>query len=146
MRKNSQLLIAYTALFTTAIGAICYDSHLRSMHIPGLTEAEKKAADRRAKSGNNTRIVAMPEAAEVKALSENAAQLPRGIFLTTQTMTLQTTDGQKQELAAGTQVLLVRRDKGKMKIHHDGADFLVDEEQITRNVRAVEKLIASRKE
>ena len=60
-------------------------------------------------------------------------------------MTLQATDGTTREVSAGTQVLLVRREKGKMKIHHDGLDYLVDETQITRNIRAVEKLVALRK-
>lgn len=153
MRKNSQLLIAYTVLFTSAIGAVCYDSHVRSMQVPGLSEAEQKAADRRAKGGSATRIVAIPTAptelvAEVKRTSEpteTSAELPRGVFLTKETMKLQSSDGQTRELAAGTQVMLVRRDKGKMKVQHNGSDYLVDEDQITRNVRAVEKLIASRK-
>ena len=56
MRKNSQLLLAYTALFTSVIGAFCYDTHIRSTQVPALSEAERKAADRRVNGGSATEL------------------------------------------------------------------------------------------
>jgi hypothetical protein len=154
MRKNSQLLIAYTLLFSAAIAVVTYDTHRKSLEVPALSEAEQKAAERRAKGNNKTRIVAIPSApsedfAETKVATgptqptEN--QLPRGIFLTKESMTLTATDGSQHELKAGTQVSLIRRDGEKMKVHHDGFDYLLQEDKVTRNVRAVEKLLASRR-
>lgn len=149
MRKNSQLLIAYTLLLTSAIGAVCYDSHIRSKYIPALSEAEQKAAERRAKGTSVSRVVSAPAPAVAPAgdgeSKNGATQLPRGIFFTKETMTLESSEGKSREISAGSQVVLVRRDHGKMKVHLEGSDYLVDEEQLTRNIRAVEKLAALRK-
>ena len=52
---------------------------------------------------------------------------------------MRSTEGRNCELAAGTEVTLLRREKGKVKISHDGDQFLVEENQITRNVLAMSK-------
>jgi hypothetical protein len=156
MRKNTQILIAYSALFTAALAAVCYDAHVRSHTVPVLTEAEKMAADRRAQGHVAARTVDLPSAASAvssevgyaakpgsQAIASNAAhELPRGIFLVKETVTVESTNGVKCELEAGTTVSLMRREEGKMKVTCDGRDFLVEESLLTRNSKAVSRLIA----
>lgn len=156
MRKNTKILIAYTVLFATAGVGICYDAHVRSNHVPVLSEAEKMAAERRAKGNIASRTVEIPTASnsvhsEVgyaaksssSGFSSNAAhELPRGVFLVKETVTVESTNGVKCELEAGTTVSLMRREEGKMKVTCDGRDFLVEENLLTRNSKAVSRLIA----
>ncbi|MEK0447813.1 MAG: hypothetical protein RL088_81 [Verrucomicrobiota bacterium] len=156
MRKNTQILIAYSALFAAAVAGVCYDAHVRSHTVPALSEAEKLAAERRAKGNVASRTVELPSAAtsvhsEVgyaakagsPAHSSNAAtELPRGIFLIKETVTVESTSGVKCELEAGTTVSLMRREEGKMKVTCDGRDFLLEENLLTRNSKAVSRLIA----
>ena len=150
MRKNTQILIAYSALFAAAVAGVCYDANVRSHTVPTLTEAEKMAAERRAKGNVASRTVELPSAAtsvhsEVgyaakagsPALSSNAAN-----ELVKETVTVESTNGVKCELEAGTTVSLMRREEGKMKVTCDGRDFLLEESLLTRNSKAVSRLIA----
>ena len=150
MRKNTQLIIAYTCLFASAIGAICHDAQWRANQPIVLSEAEQKAALRREKGLSSTRVAPIAEepvpASVASHKPDGAAQLPRGIFLLKEATTVRTTDGPSRQLSAGTQVMLVRREDGKMKVTHDGVDFLVEDGQVTRNMKAIEKLLAARKD
>ena len=145
MRKNTQLLLAYTCLFSSAVAAVTYDSHWRSVHGQTLSEAEIKAERRRASGTHETRVVSVPRSfpADVSTVevaiapASNPPQLPRGVFLVKETMTVQSTDGRSSELAAGTQVSLLRQDKGKMKVTRDGQDYLLEEEHLTRDSKTV---------
>lgn len=149
MRKNTQLLIAYTMLFASATGAICYDAEIRANAPVPLSEAEKKAAERRENGDNATRLVVIsPEAAPAEVpepAQRTAAQLPRGVFVMKGATSAKATDGTTHDLTAGTQVTLLRREGEKMKVTCDGFDFLVEENQVTRNVQMVERLLAQRK-
>lgn len=156
MRKNTQILIAYSGLFAAAVFGICYDAHVRSHTVPVLSEAEQMAAARRAKGDvavrkfqaptkydSSTAEVGTPASQGSATLSRNAAaELPRGIFLVKETVTVESTNGVKCELEAGTTVSLMRREEGKMKVTCDGRDFLVEESLLTRNSNAVNRLIA----
>jgi hypothetical protein len=117
-----------------------------------LSEAEQKAANRRAQGNSATRVVDVSQVADEKVevasalpAKEQGDQLPRGIFLLKESATIEGTDGTSHELSAGTQMALLRRDHGKMKVTHNGVDYLLEENQLTRNIKAVGKLIASRK-
>ncbi len=116
MRKNTQLLIAYTCLFASAIGAVCHDAQWRANRPIVLSEAEQKAALRREKGLSTTRVAPIAEEPAPAAVASNkpdgAAQLPRGVFLLKEATTVRTTDGPSRRLAAGTQVMLVRREEG----------------------------------
>lgn len=150
MRKNTQLLIAYTTLFASAIGALCHDAKWRASQPIVFSEAEKKAALRREKGLSTTRVAPIAEepapAAVASKKPDDAAQLPRGVFLLKEPTTVRTTDGPIRQLSAGTQVMLVRREDGKMKVTHEGVDFFVEDGQVTRNMKAIEKLLAARKD
>lgn len=143
VRKNTQLLIAYTALLIGSVGTVCYETNRRSLIVQPLSEAEQKAALRRQKGITATRVITAPTTTVVEPATEPApvkgTQLPRGVFLVKDTMSLRSTEGRNCELTAGTEVTLLRREKGKMKISHDGDQFLVEENQITRNVLAMSK-------
>ena len=137
MRKNTQLLIAYTSLFASAIGAICRDAQWRASQPIVFSEAEQKAALRREKGLSTTRVAPIAEepapATIASKIPDDAAQLPRGVFLLKEPTTVRTTDGPSRRLSAGTQVMLVRREDGKMKVTHEGVDFLVEDGQVTRS-------------
>ena len=45
----------------------------------------------------------------------------------------------------GTPAVIFQED-GKMKVTHNGVDFLVEDSQVTRNMKAMEKLLAARKD
>ncbi len=145
MHKNTQLLLAYTCLFSSAVAAVTYDSHWRSVHGQTLSEAEMKAEHRRASGTHQTRVVSVPQPLPsdvsnlevVIAPPSNPPQLPRGVFLVKETMTVQSTDGRSSELAAGTQVSLLRQDNGKMKVTRDGQDYLLEEAKLTRDSKTV---------
>ena len=155
MRKNTQLLIAYTMLFASATGAVCYDAHIRANQPVPLSEAEMKAAERRENGNTVSRVVvSSPNVAssEIPAQSQELAhakratsQLPRGVFVVKDTTSAKATDGTMHDLTAGTQVILLRREGEKMKVTCDGFDYLVEENQVTRNMEAVGKLLAQRK-
>ncbi len=149
MRKNTQLIIAYTMLFASVTGAVCYDAHVRANQPVLLSEAEVKAAERRQNGNTATReVVTSQEIAKSDSPSPSkraASQLPRGIFIVKDTTSAKATDGTTHDLTAGTQVTLLRREGEKMKVTYDGFDFLVEESQVTRNMEAVEKLTAARK-
>ena len=143
MQKNTRLLIAYTALFACAGCIISHELNHRSIQSQVLSEAEQKAALRREKGLTTAQVIPSPTA-EVESAAKTS-QLPRGIFLVVETLSVRSIDGQHHELTAGTEVTLLRRENGKLKVSHDGSHFLIEEHQVTRNVRAIEKLLAARK-
>lgn len=143
MQKNTQLLIAYMGLFACAAGVVWNETNLCSVVVSPLSEAEQKAALRREKGLTTSRIAPSPPAES--ASTDKPVQLPRGIFLVRETMSVQSTDGQNHELTAGCEVTLLRRENGKLKISREGNQFLVEEHQVTRNIRAMEKLLTGRK-
>ena len=149
IRKNTQLLLAYTLLFGTATGAICYDANVRSNQPLPLSEAEIKAAKRRADGNFESRAIVTPPAGSTSLESareqSTGTQLPHGVFVVTDTTSATATDGTTHDLTAGTQVTLLRREGAKMKVTHDGFDFLVEEGQVTRNMETVGKLLAAGK-
>lgn len=142
MRKNTQLLIAYTTLLICSVGTVCYETNRRSLIVQPLSEAEQKAAIRRQKGITSARVITAPAAPELSAAepaSAKGTELPRGIFLVKDTMNVQSTDGHDHQLSAGTEVTLLRRENGKMKVSHDGNQFFVEENQVTRNTLAMRK-------
>lgn len=145
MRKNTQLLLAYTLLFGSATGAICYDANVRSNQPIPLSEAEIKAAKRRADGNTESRVIVNSPPPESAREKSTGRELPHGVFVVTDTTSAKATDGTTHDLAVGTHVTLLRREGAKMKVTHDGFDFLVEEGQVTRNMETVGKLLAARK-
>ena len=141
--------MAYTGLFAGVAAAISYDYRIRSFETPIFSEAEQKAALRREKGITTTRVVAMPNPNKpqevVTPTTGKATQLPRGVFLIKETLSLKSTDGEPLELGTGTEVILLRHEAGKLKVSQDGRQFLIEESQVTRNAHTIEKLLAARR-
>lgn len=157
MRKNTQLTIAYIALFTAALGCIVQDANARSNYTKALSEAEKMVAARNVSGETKSRTPqykqtysetsvqpksAYNSPAKTESSSSQMPELPRGVYLIKENLTAHSTEGVKFELEAGTAVSLMRREDGKMKVSLDGNDFVLDEKLLTRNSKSVSRLVA----
>ncbi len=155
MRKSTQITIAYIALTLAALGCIIQDASARNSFSKVMSEAEKIAASRNTSgelkprvpqlSSSAARVVNEPtktytSSNKSETTSNSTPELPRGVYLIKETLTVQSTDGAKCELEAGTAVSLMRWEDGKMKVSFKGMDFVLDEKLLTRNSKSVSRV------
>jgi hypothetical protein len=157
--KQTQLRIAYSFLAALSAWTIAYDSYSRRSFAAAATPTRLESLSESIEPQPITRISESPFLKTATAareshsvprpiprlhdLAEGTGRIaPFGVLFLKVDLDADTNEGAKS-FSAGTQVRLLRHQGGKMRVTHDGSDFLVEDWQVTNDLDAARSVARS---
>jgi hypothetical protein len=149
-RKRTDLIFAYCLLATAAIVCVVHDAKMRGNsaaaaasipepQAPAVPLAITRLADSPFLNPRSESEIAANATAPQGSESTNSRQThaaPFGVYFLRVAIQADSDEG-TVTFAAGTQVRLVRRQDGKLRVTRNGTDFFVKESQVTNDLDAV---------
>lgn len=151
-RKRATITAAYTLLAAISIWTVALDTYGRmdSEGSPEISPASEPIATtplplaplanspfpRKSSPGVLTASVAVASPVLESPREGTRRMAPFGVFFLRVPVQAQTDEGAKS-FNAGTQVRVIRRQNGRIKVTHDGADFFVEDWQISNEPDSV---------